>query len=405
MLAFHDSDTLCCGGAAPVPVKDAETGELEALLTNDTLAEAVPLACGANVIVTGALWSAARVMGNETPLSLNSEVLAVPEETVTLDPLALMVAVRLVDCPTITVPKLKVPGETLNCPAAVPEPASAMVKFGFEASETTEMLPLVDPAEVGAKATPKVKLCPGDRTIGKLSPVTLNPLPVTLACVTVTLEPPELVKISDRVVLLPICTLPKLRLIEVAATVPGVAPLPESARVRLELAALLTIETLPFADPPVFGAKVTMKFVLWPADSVKGRLSPLRLKPAPVIVAWLTVTAVLLVLARAAEAVWVAPTCTLPKLRLKGAATSCPVVIPAPETGRLNDVDTELNVEMELFPFRLWPPEVSSRETVPLVLPLEDGVKVTVIITFCPGTSVKGRLSPLTLKPVPLTVT
>ena len=54
-------------------------------------------------------------------------------------------------------PKLKVPGETLNCPAAVPEPASAMVKFGFEASETTEMLPLVDPAEVRAKATPKVK--------------------------------------------------------------------------------------------------------------------------------------------------------------------------------------------------------------------------------------------------------
>ena len=157
MLAFHDSDTLCCGGAAPVPVKDAETGELEVLLANDTLAEAVPLACGANVIVTGALWPAARVMGNEPPLSLNSEVLAVPEETMTLDPLALMVAVRLVDCPTITLPKLKVPGETLNCPAAVPEPASAMVKFGFEASETTEMLPLVDPAEVRAKATPKVK--------------------------------------------------------------------------------------------------------------------------------------------------------------------------------------------------------------------------------------------------------
>ena len=171
------------------------------------------------------------------------------------------------------------------------------------------------------------------------------------------------------------------------------------------MAALLTTETFPFADPPVFGAKVTLKFVLWPADSVKGRLSPLRLKPAPVVVAWLTVTAVLLVLARAAEAVWVAPTCSLPKLRLEGAAASCPLVIPAPETGRLSDVDTELNAEMELFPFRLWPPEVSSRETVPLVLPLEDGVKVTVIITFCPGTRVKGRLSSLTLKPDPLTVT
>jgi hypothetical protein len=117
-------------------------------------------------------------------------------------------------------------------------------------------------------------------------------------------------------------------------------------------------------------------------------------------------------LVRAAEAVWVAPTCTLPKLRLGGAATSCPVVIPAPETGRLNEMCTELCVEMDLSSFGFWPPGSSmdmeilpSRETVPLVLPLEDGVKVTVIVTLCPGTSVKGRLSPLMLKPVSLTVT
>jgi hypothetical protein len=380
------------------------------LLEKDALSEAVPLACGLKVIANEALCPAASVRGNEIPLRVNSDVPNVAEDTVTLDPEALSAPLRLLLVPTTTLPKLKLPGETLNCPAVVPEPANAMVKFEFEASETTEMPPLADPAEVGAKATPKVKLCPGDRAIGKLSPVTLNPLPVTLACVTLTLEPPELVKVSDRVALLPICTLPKLRLIEVAATVPGVPPLPESARVRLELAALLTIETLPLADPPVCGAKVTLKFVLWPADSVKGRLGPLRLKPAPVIVAWLIVTVVLLVLVRAAEAVWVAPTCTLPKLRLEGAGTSCPVVIPAPETGRLNDVDTELSVEMELCPFLLWPPGASiemlpSRETVPLVLPLEDGVKVTVIITLCPGTSVKGRLSPLMLKPFPVTVT
>ena len=68
------------------------------------------------------------------------------------------------------------------------------------------------------------KALPGGQHHRQASPVTVNPLPVTLACVTVTLEPPELVKVSDRVVLLPICTLPKLRLIEVAATVPGVAP-------------------------------------------------------------------------------------------------------------------------------------------------------------------------------------
>ena len=61
------------------------------------------------------------------------------------------------------------------------------------------MFPLALPAEVGVKTAPKVKLCPGIRVNGKFSPVTLNPVPVTLACVTVRLEPPELVSVSDSV--------------------------------------------------------------------------------------------------------------------------------------------------------------------------------------------------------------
>ena len=59
------------------------------------LAVAVPLACGLKVTVNEALWPAAMVEGSEMPLRANSEVLVVAEETVTLEPVALSVAVKL----------------------------------------------------------------------------------------------------------------------------------------------------------------------------------------------------------------------------------------------------------------------------------------------------------------------
>ncbi len=207
-----------------------------------------------------------------------------------LDPEALSEALRLLLEPTTTLPKLKALGEIASWPGTAPKPANETVKFGLEALETTEMLPPADPAEVGAKATPKVKLCPGDRVMGRFSPVTLKPLPVTLACVTVTLAPPVLVKVSGWVVLPPTCTLPKL-MEDAAANVPGVVPLPEIGSASVELEALLVIETRPLTLPAAWGANVTLKFLLWPAVRVTGGLIPLRVKPAPpVMFAWLIVT-------------------------------------------------------------------------------------------------------------------
>jgi len=107
------------------------------------------------------------------------------------------------------------------------------------------MFPLALPAEVGVKTTPKVKLCPGIRVNGKVSPVRLNPVPVMLACVTVRLEPPELVSVSDSVWLLPTWTLPKLRLLAVAVSDPDVTPAPDSGMLRLGFEALLVMERLP----------------------------------------------------------------------------------------------------------------------------------------------------------------
>ncbi len=57
-------------------------------------------------------------------------------------------------------------------------------------------------------------LFPAAKVSGRLSPLTLNPAPVTGACVTVTLELPPLVSVTDSDWLTPACTL-------LNATLPG----------------------------------------------------------------------------------------------------------------------------------------------------------------------------------------
>ena len=67
------------------------------------------------------------------------------------------------------------------------------------AVETMEILPLALPAALGVKVVANVKLCPAVRIIGTLRPLIPNPVPVALACVMLTLEPPVFVRVSDSV--------------------------------------------------------------------------------------------------------------------------------------------------------------------------------------------------------------
>ena len=134
-----------------MPVNASTTEVVEALLLKEMLPEAVPLLCGVNVTLTGALCPAASASGNETPLKLNSVLLVLADETVTLDPLALSVAVKLLFWPTVMLPKSSVVGDNSNWPDAAAIPESAIVRLGFEASETMAMLPLAVPEDVGAK--------------------------------------------------------------------------------------------------------------------------------------------------------------------------------------------------------------------------------------------------------------
>jgi hypothetical protein len=64
---------------------------LVALLANVIVADAAPLACGAKVNVKLELWPALRVMGSDSPLRVNSELVEDTDEIVTPAPLAVRV--------------------------------------------------------------------------------------------------------------------------------------------------------------------------------------------------------------------------------------------------------------------------------------------------------------------------
>src|ERR1700722_359069 len=115
--AVQERLTLCCGGGVPVPVNDSTAGECEALLVNETLPEAAPVAGGVNVTVYWTFCPAGITMGNEaSPLNANAAPVKVSDVTVTLAPLAVSVPCSCAFVPTITLPNARVDGVTANCP-------------------------------------------------------------------------------------------------------------------------------------------------------------------------------------------------------------------------------------------------------------------------------------------------
>ena len=78
----------------------------------------------------------------------------------------------------------------------------------------------------------------------------------------VTLDPPELVRVSDKVELLLTCTLPNESELGFAPRTPAVAPVPLSGMFRVGFDPLLVMATLPPTLPAEVGANVTLKLVL-----------------------------------------------------------------------------------------------------------------------------------------------
>ena len=105
---------------------------------------------------------------------------------------------------------------------------------------------------------------------------------------------------------------------------PGVTPVPASGMLKFGLDPSEVMLTLPVTAPLAAGANTTEKFVLWPGVNVVGTVSPLRLKPLPLVEAAEIVRLVLPEFVRVPERVFEFPITTLPKLKLEGVGTSCP---------------------------------------------------------------------------------
>lgn len=85
-------------------------------------------------------------------------MLMLAELTVTEAPLAVRLPLSAELDPTVTLPKLRVVGDTAKVPAAVPVPESGMLSVEFDAFDTTARFPLSAPAPVGAKVAVNVML-------------------------------------------------------------------------------------------------------------------------------------------------------------------------------------------------------------------------------------------------------
>lgn len=191
ILGFQRRLTVCDPAAAvPDPDRVSTTGVLEASLVSDMLPDAAPLLCGVKVSETGTLCPAAMVVGSANPLRRNSGLVVAADVIVTLDPVAVSVAVMTLLAPTATLPKFNAPALDINDPAETPVPDKPTARFGFTALETTLIAPLASPPALGLKVTLKVTLSPWLRLTGKFKPLKPNPSPATVAWEMVTVEVP-----------------------------------------------------------------------------------------------------------------------------------------------------------------------------------------------------------------------
>src|SRR5215470_12203016 len=101
------------------------------------------------------------------------------------------------------------PGVTPNAPLdVVPLPVRDTLTDGSDALEVRDSAALSVPVVDGLKVTERLVLPPAAKVYGKVRPLTLKPVPFTVAPEIVRLDPPELEIVSACVWLLPTVTLP-----------------------------------------------------------------------------------------------------------------------------------------------------------------------------------------------------
>jgi hypothetical protein len=119
-----------------------------------------------------------------------------------------------------------------------------------------------------------------------VTPLVLNPVPVTVTPEIVTFELPVFVTVTFNGLVLPTFTFPKLRLVGlVPSRKVGATPVPLKEMASGDPSALLTSEIEPLALPEVLGAKTALNVALFPAAIVAGTVRPVMLKPLPETIA------------------------------------------------------------------------------------------------------------------------
>jgi len=151
-----------------------------------------------------------------------------------------------------------------------------MFSCGLEASERIERFAVIEPETLGVKTTPNVRLCPAARFAGSDKPLAVNAALDKLACETVTLVVPVLVRTSVKVCEVPGRRLPKLRLAGKGAIWPAAEiPEPDNATVavvvdeavfhlrgRFEVCVEALTTTDPLSVPTAGGVKMTFSCAL-----------------------------------------------------------------------------------------------------------------------------------------------
>jgi len=99
--------------------------------------------------------------------------------------------------PVTTFPKLMLEGLAVSLPGVTPAPDRGMLLV--DTLVTSAMFPLELPVDAGLNVTVNVALCEGASVIGKERPLTVKPLPVTVAWAIVRFDPPTLLSVSERV--------------------------------------------------------------------------------------------------------------------------------------------------------------------------------------------------------------
>ncbi len=153
----------------------------------------------------------------------------------------------------------------------------------------TVTLPERLPVVAGSNVTLKEVDAPAARVTGVERPETVKPAPASASCEMVTLALPVFARVTVCMVLVPVLTLPKLN--EVGDGVirrVGETPVPARATTSGEVGALLTRVRVPLKLLAEAGVNPMVKAEEPPAAMESGTVRPVKEKPVPASVAWVT---------------------------------------------------------------------------------------------------------------------